>query len=193
MGSREVRLLAGIVPSRSLTPLQSRGEPCYEIGQVGIMALINPRSQPARSTRSSRCQRAGQLAVALALSSAVGVACGTGPIGGGTGGGGNECIEAGDTCRPGTPINPDSQCVVGVDCCRNTCSCGNDGKVTCELKCDPNDGSGGACGGDGGPGARCGSDSQCGGGLKCCYPCGIEGCENQCMAPMPNGQCPLFP
>jgi hypothetical protein len=38
----------------------------------------------------------------------------------------------------------------------------------------------------------CTSNSQCPRGQLCCYPCGIPGCQNQCMAPAPNGQCPLF-
>ena len=39
----------------------------------------------------------------------------------------------------------------------------------------------------------CVSDDQCGAGLKCCYPCGIQGCVNACIPPDANGQCPLFP
>jgi hypothetical protein len=42
-------------------------------------------------------------------------------------------------------------------------------------------------------GAHCSSDSDCGPGLLCCYPCGIPGCTNQCMAPASDGKCPLFP
>jgi hypothetical protein len=34
-------------------------------------------------------------------------------------------------------------------------------------------------------------------GLKCCYPCGVDGCENICMVPCTDGACaggcPLFP
>ena len=43
------------------------------------------------------------------------------------------------------------------------------------------------------PGAACESDAQCTGGLKCCYPCGIPGCSNECTAPDAGGSCPLFP
>jgi hypothetical protein len=42
-------------------------------------------------------------------------------------------------------------------------------------------------------GAGCTSDSQCGAGLKCCYPCGIVGCHNECLTPDPGGRCPAFP
>jgi len=36
--------------------------------------------------------------------------------------------------------------------------------------------------------------SGCAIGLRCCYPCGIPGCENQCMPPDPvSGECPLMP
>lgn len=155
------------------------------------MASVDLRSRAPRSRRT-RWQRACNVTLWLTLSSSTVIACSSGPIGGGTGGGGNACIDAGDACTPGVPIPRDEQCVVGFDCCVNVCTCGTDGKVRCEVTCDGN-GSGGACGGDGGPGTRCDSDSVCGSGLKCCYPCGIAGCENQCMAPMPDGRCPLFP
>lgn len=39
----------------------------------------------------------------------------------------------------------------------------------------------------------CKEDFQCPSGLKCCYPCGIAGCENRCMLPSQNGNCPAFP
>jgi hypothetical protein len=39
----------------------------------------------------------------------------------------------------------------------------------------------------------CKVDLQCPLGLKCCYPCGIAGCENRCMLPSQNGHCPAFP
>jgi hypothetical protein len=42
-------------------------------------------------------------------------------------------------------------------------------------------------------GAHCTSDGECASGLKCCYPCGIPGCTNSCMAPTSAGTCPLFP
>ncbi|MFO0605387.1 MAG: hypothetical protein U0324_19560 [Polyangiales bacterium] len=41
-------------------------------------------------------------------------------------------------------------------------------------------------------GTLCGRDSDCASGLLCCYPCGIPGCMNRCMAPM-GGRCPLIP
>jgi hypothetical protein len=42
-------------------------------------------------------------------------------------------------------------------------------------------------------GAHCSDDSQCAAGLKCCYPCGIMGCSNECITPTASGTCPLFP
>lgn len=42
-------------------------------------------------------------------------------------------------------------------------------------------------------GETCGATSECGAGLECCYPCGIQGCTNRCMPPAPGGGCPLFP
>jgi hypothetical protein len=42
-------------------------------------------------------------------------------------------------------------------------------------------------------GAACTSDLECAVGLKCCYPCGIPGCTNECIPPGPGGSCPLFP
>lgn len=41
-------------------------------------------------------------------------------------------------------------------------------------------------------GTLCGSTAECAAGLMCCYPCGIPGCSNRCIAPM-GGRCPLFP
>jgi hypothetical protein len=42
-----------------------------------------------------------------------------------------------------------------------------------------------------GIGAPCNSPSDCQAGLLCCYPCGVDGCQNQCMIPV-DGQCPQF-
>ena len=40
----------------------------------------------------------------------------------------------------------------------------------------------------------CNSDDECPTGQLCCYPCGIEGCQNICMTPWKKtGECPLFP
>lgn len=41
-------------------------------------------------------------------------------------------------------------------------------------------------------GAACTADSNCSQGLKCCYPCGVQGCQNVCTTPL-NGACPLVP
>ncbi|HMJ11516.1 MAG TPA: hypothetical protein VK524_08905 [Polyangiaceae bacterium] len=137
----------------------------------------------------------------LAVGAWLAGACGSGGVGGVGGSGGtggrNQCIDTGDTCTPGVPIPRERQCVIGYDCCTNTCICGPDGKVRCNVTCNGN-GEGGACGtdagtGGGGPGTLCDSHSDCHAQLRCCYPCGIPDCHNQCMAPMPDGQCPLFP
>jgi len=58
-------------------------------------------------------------------------------------------------------------------------------------------GSGGACTtnaprADGGPGTLCTSDTDCSAGLKCCYPCGTAGCQNQCIQTS-SATCPLYP
>ena len=40
----------------------------------------------------------------------------------------------------------------------------------------------------------CDTDDDCPQGQLCCYPCGIDGCHNVCMAPLrKGGGCPLFP
>ena len=51
--------------------------------------------------------------------------------------------------------------------------------------------SGGASGAGGS--SACTSDGECASGLKCCYPCGIPGCQNTCLKPLTPGQCPLYP
>ncbi|MDP9120440.1 MAG: hypothetical protein M3O15_03585 [Acidobacteriota bacterium] len=38
----------------------------------------------------------------------------------------------------------------------------------------------------------CTSNSDCPAGTLCCYPCGIPGCQNMCIAPL-HGHCPFFP
>lgn len=42
-------------------------------------------------------------------------------------------------------------------------------------------------------GQVCDATAQCAAGLLCCYPCGIEGCQNKCIVPAKGGECPLFP
>ncbi|HYG63855.1 MAG TPA: hypothetical protein VEL74_14855 [Thermoanaerobaculia bacterium] len=37
----------------------------------------------------------------------------------------------------------------------------------------------------------CNSHSECPAGKLCCYPCGIDGCQNRCLTPV-KGRCPLF-
>lgn len=40
----------------------------------------------------------------------------------------------------------------------------------------------------------CDTDDDCPPNQLCCYPCGIDGCHNICMAPLrKGGGCPLFP
>jgi hypothetical protein len=41
--------------------------------------------------------------------------------------------------------------------------------------------------------SACSADADCGAGELCCYPCGIPGCRNRCMAPDKSGKCPMFP
>jgi hypothetical protein len=38
----------------------------------------------------------------------------------------------------------------------------------------------------------CTSNDQCPTGKLCCYPCGIDGCTNQCLTPI-KGHGPFFP
>ena len=73
--------------------------------------------------------------------------------------------------------------------------CGCDGKFYCNA-CMANEQGVDVSTGDSckkNSGEQCGASEECKTGLLCCYPCGIQGCENECMAPDPNGQCPLFP
>ncbi len=58
----------------------------------------------------------------------------------------------------------------------------------------------GACGAsppaETGPGPTrggCTSDAECPSGMACCYPCGVDGCENACMAVDPAQGCPEIP
>jgi hypothetical protein len=46
---------------------------------------------------------------------------------------------------------------------------------------------------DKGTSGPCTSDHDCRGGDLCCYPCGVGGCSNACVAPAAGGGCPLFP
>jgi hypothetical protein len=38
----------------------------------------------------------------------------------------------------------------------------------------------------------CTSNADCPPGTLCCYPCGIDGCQNMCIQPF-RGGCPHFP
>lgn len=42
-------------------------------------------------------------------------------------------------------------------------------------------------------GRACTLDTDCAPGLACCYPCGVEGCENVCMHVEPGSGCPAIP
>jgi hypothetical protein len=87
---------------------------------------------------------------------------------------------------------------VGCDTdCPGVCGC--DGKFYCN-ECNANTAGTNASNDqsckktDGGAqGTPCTDSNQCNSGLKCCYPCGVQGCENQCIPPDPSGNCPLFP
>jgi hypothetical protein len=96
--------------------------------------------------------------------------------------------DDGGTCRPRPPGCPAD--------CPGVCGC--DGKFYCNAcvahQAGIDDTSSMACmHGGGDAGAGCTSDSDCQSGLKCCYPCGVPGCSNECIKPEPSGQCPLFP
>lgn len=47
--------------------------------------------------------------------------------------------------------------------------------------------------GDGSQGELCGTNYNCQPGLLCCYPCGVSGCHQRCLAPAAGGGCPAFP
>lgn len=74
--------------------------------------------------------------------------------------------------------------------------CGCDGTFYCN-ECTANamgvDITGGLECMGGGEGTTCTTDAQCNPSLRCCYPCGVPGCTNECMQPDANGQCPMFP
>jgi hypothetical protein len=117
--------------------------------------------------------------------------------GGGTGGSGDECVTN-DDCR-----------LFSSSCESAPCVCiplpADDPDPPCNgqmIQCieDPCDGkapicSNGWCTVDGGAaGTQCLDDTECADGLKCCYPCGVPDCFNQCMEPdMMTGDCPMFP
>jgi len=96
------------------------------------------------------------------------------------------------TCKAKPQNCPDS--CPGVCGCNgkfycNSCDAAADGTdVSKDKSCLPD-----AAVDDGGVGAACTGDTDCTTGLKCCYPCGIPGCQNLCMVPGKNGQCPLIP
>lgn len=39
----------------------------------------------------------------------------------------------------------------------------------------------------------CTDDDDCPQGQRCCYPCGIDGCDFICMEPDRRGRCPIIP
>jgi hypothetical protein len=123
----------------------------------------------------------------------------------------------------GGPCTTDAQCGAGHSCgfavadgCGAAGSCFATMGVTCQLymagcACDGSEVNlvcnglpdgyasrpvlhSGTCQGGLEAGADCAPDAgDCAAGLKCCYPCGIPGCHNQCLQPGANGMCPLFP
>jgi hypothetical protein len=122
----------------------------------------------------------------------------------------DDANDASSSCSPSQPCHPyfcgcgscnpaDIICVSDSRSCPLACpiSCPELATTVCEC-------TGGSCavvhsdggtasdGGGGTAGSSCMGDGDCMSGLLCCYPCGIPGCTNQCMAPM-GGHCPLFP
>jgi hypothetical protein len=141
----------------------------------------------------------------------------TGSSSGGSGSGSSSGADA-----SGGPCTTDAQCAAGTLCgfpvsdgCSAKGSCFATPGVTCQLymagcACDGSEVNlvcnglpdgyaskpvlhSGACQGGLEAGADCTTDGDCGAGLKCCYPCGIPGCHNQCLQPGATGMCPLFP
>ena len=123
-----------------------------------------------------------------------------------TGGGWSEEACGSPTCGvpnecaaiiPGCDCGPFQTFLPGVGC-QNDPQCPGAEGSACEvanplcapgLSCLERFGEGmGVCSDPG-----CRSDDECGAGEVCCYPCGIPGCANACMAPAPEGGCPLFP
>lgn len=90
---------------------------------------------------------------------------------------------------------PDAQgiCKKRPQGCPKDCTgaCGCDGKGYCNT-CAAN-----AAGQDTSSdtdcllGKACSTDTECAPGLKCCYPCGLPGCQNECTVPV-NGACPMY-
>jgi hypothetical protein len=130
---------------------------------------------------------------------------GTG-AGGGTGAVGGSGAVAGSDAGAGCPA--DLSAAVGTACTEEGKFCGGEFCDPCSfcnlIRCengkwqqmevfpDPSCNDSGASG-DGGVGTKCSTDNQCLSGLKCCYPCGIQGCEYECKQPEPNGECPAYP
>ena len=80
-------------------------------------------------------------------------------------------------------------CSAGQYCCNPSCGiCGPAGGLCPNIAC----GTGGATSANLTAGEAC-TTGSCAPGLLCCYPCGTAGCTNQCMQPMSNGQCPMYP
>lgn len=145
----------------------------------------------------SKCQN-GQCAYGINTCAAgSGGTSGTGgSMNTGGAGGGPTCTSLNDCNVP--PVC--KLCPNGTTSCE-TAACTNGHCVTSFPGCSG--GSGGRMGAGGTTGmggtagaggtAPCTSDTQCATGLKCCYPCGIQGCQNKCITPLVPGQCPLYP
>jgi hypothetical protein len=119
------------------------------------------------------------------------------------GGSGNAPCASNEFCQfangCGAP-GAEGVCMEKPQACDADCPgvCGCDGKFYCNVcganAAGTNASDSKAClGGDGGNGSPCPNGNECNAGLLCCYPCGVQGCENQCMPPGPGGNCPLFP
>jgi hypothetical protein len=93
------------------------------------------------------------------------------------------CVAGSWACPSGSVFITQCACVgrpPGRDC-----TCGSAGWMCPDAGTD-------AATDGGTAGTLCSRDTDCTGGLLCCYPCGIPGCMNRCTAPM-GGRCPLIP
>ncbi len=110
-----------------------------------------------------------------------GTAGGTGGASGGVGGSGSGC-PADVAAAQGQPCSQEGLTCDGVKCVAPPISCANGEWVPADQAPDPD------C--NKAEGETCGSDVECQSGLKCCYPCGQPGCDDECSSMLDNnGDC----